>query len=336
MVETFRVAMTASLLLPGPAPVPRKPQRCCEIPATRLAVSGSLRPKLGLLLLAAVLLLSLVFLLVPLLSLPHPDQAPRPLPLAAALLRPGPVMLAPSLLLASTAQHSPTSCQLYTNTSSVTTALSLVSRETVGERCPGVTVLHNSLSSPADRVVISRFLKERGVEAELGEGLSRVVSLDTAVRLPVMNSPVLRPLLAGPAGLVAVRLDLPAGLQVSLFLPQPGAELPLLTWDLVEQLDKAASAPTSLLLPTRLLTTTTALGGLLPSNTAAFQHASLLFSLASRETGHGNKRVDGTGPAGGEKHISPAPTSLVFNRTFGIVLRPAQSDLVIFMGKISP
>lgn len=62
-------------------------RRCMpEIPATRLSVSGSLRPKLGLLLLLVVLVVALVLVAVPvvttLLSSPATPTLPRPLHLA--------------------------------------------------------------------------------------------------------------------------------------------------------------------------------------------------------------------------------------------------------------
>lgn len=85
-----------------------------EIHASRISVSGSLRPKLGLLLLSVVLLVSLVFILVPVITkLQSTDSQSTsypvlPLPLASILSRvslasSSPIILSPSSLLASLA-----------------------------------------------------------------------------------------------------------------------------------------------------------------------------------------------------------------------------------------
>jgi len=92
-----------------------------EIHASRLSVSGSLRPKLGLLILSILLLISLCFVLVPVLSkLPSSSTfSPRDLPLQRLYnelsLKPGrTVLLTPEIILSATTLHnaSASSCGL--------------------------------------------------------------------------------------------------------------------------------------------------------------------------------------------------------------------------------
>ena len=80
-----------------------------EIHASRISVSGSLRPKLGLLILSVVLVVSLCFVLVPVitrLQASHQDDPVRPLPLSSLLTRLSlgssqSVLISPSILLSS-------------------------------------------------------------------------------------------------------------------------------------------------------------------------------------------------------------------------------------------
>ena len=80
-----------------------------EIHASRISVSGSLRPKLGLLILSVVLVVSLCFVLVPVitkLQASHQDDPVRPLTLSSLLTRltlgsSKSVLISPSILLSS-------------------------------------------------------------------------------------------------------------------------------------------------------------------------------------------------------------------------------------------
>jgi len=146
--------------LPTTTHPPRKSVFKClpEIHASRLAVSGSLRPKLGLLLLMVVILVSLCFLLIPLLSKIKLSQSKSPrshnLPLidvfeelnqkASSTILFSPRIVLSSLALLSSSSR-PGVCELLqNNTSSIRMA---------GRVFTGKDVANNVLSCPVDEIV---------------------------------------------------------------------------------------------------------------------------------------------------------------------------------------
>jgi len=159
----------------------RKPAFRClpEIHASRLAVSGSLRPKLGLLLLLVVLLVSLCFILVPLLSklnFSHPKTPHKPtLPLidvfedlshkSSSNILLFSDLIVSSLAMVSSSTTTPLCGVLHRNSSSVTTA-GRVFREkhfSKADDCPGVEEVEVDFKSHKGRETVRDWLKENGV-----------------------------------------------------------------------------------------------------------------------------------------------------------------------------
>jgi len=160
--------------LPTTTHPPRKSVFKClpEIHASRLAVSGSLRPKLGLLLLLVVVLVSLCFLLIPLLSKINLSNSKSPrihnLPLIDVFEElnqktSSTILFSPHIILSSLALLSSSStsgvCEvLQKNTSSIIL---------VGRVFTGVNVANNMLSCPVvkkvqirGKLVVDGLLKE--------------------------------------------------------------------------------------------------------------------------------------------------------------------------------
>jgi len=154
----------------------RKPVFKClpEIHASRLAVSGSLRPKLGLLLLLVVILVSLCFLLIPLLSkitLTH-SKLPQVhgLPLihvfediyhkSSSTILFSPDLLVSSLASVNSLASSPSCGMLHKNTSSTRLSGKIYKRgnDINHATCPGI-----ELFATLGKVEVNRWLKENNV-----------------------------------------------------------------------------------------------------------------------------------------------------------------------------
>jgi len=154
----------------------RKPVFKClpEIHASRLAVSGSLRPKLGLLLLLVVILVSLCFLLIPLLSKITLTRSKLPqvhdLPLigvfeelyqkSSSTILFSSDLLVSSLALASSFTKSPICGVLHKNSSSTRISGKMYKgRNNVNLGvCPGIEVFEIS-----KRAEVSRWIKENNI-----------------------------------------------------------------------------------------------------------------------------------------------------------------------------
>jgi len=177
--------------LPTTAHPPRKSVFKClpEIHASRLAVSGSLRPKLGLLLLMVVILVSLCFLLIPLLSKINLSQSKSPrihnLPLIDVFEElnqkaSSTVLFSPRIILSSLALLSRSSrpgvCEvLQNNTSSIRMA---------GRVFTGRDVANNVQSCPVNEIV-----KVRG-KSLVDEWLKEDSFRDTHKNIHFENMPV--------------------------------------------------------------------------------------------------------------------------------------------------
>jgi len=158
----------------------RKPGFRClpEIHASRLAVSGSLRPKLGLLLLLVVILVSLCFILIPLLS-KISYSSPQTGPIASIPLvslfehfsqsSPSTTLLSPDLLLSSMALFDTSSTShcgyLHKNSSSVMLAgrvfVGMKSKHKSG--CPGIEFEQVDFSTNKGDKRVREWLEENGV-----------------------------------------------------------------------------------------------------------------------------------------------------------------------------
>eukprot|EP00092_Neocalanus_flemingeri_P065923 GFUD01080238.1.p1 GENE.GFUD01080238.1~~GFUD01080238.1.p1 ORF type:complete len:402 (+),score=142.36 GFUD01080238.1:74-1279(+) len=163
----------------------RKPGYRClpEIHASRLAVSGSLRPKLGLLLLLVVVLVSLCFILVPLLSKisfssPKTRNIP-PLPLFSlfehlSVSSPSTILLSPDLILSSLAMVGSSlssNCgELTRNSSSVRLAGRIfmerkrkARQSRLSRNCPGVEEEQVDFRTKQGSARVGDWLQESGV-----------------------------------------------------------------------------------------------------------------------------------------------------------------------------
>ena len=278
-------------------PLPANSKWKClpEIHASRLSVSGSLRPKLGLLLLCIVILVSLCFILVPVISKLQVTTNTRtlsshPLPLSELLTRVSlgsgrPVILSPSILLASLAlvnvsrpSLAPPQCAPrphHTPGTSSTVNISAVVVIKKGRQRPS--------ACSGENITV--------IEAEAGSGEAAAqerVTVTSHVRLEVPGTAAGEQLVvAGMFQLLQrpdytlVQLQLEAGLQLVLVQPRSAA-LPRLSLDMLDP----APAPSSvtLVLPARALQSSLALaphlraaGISLPDNIPVYHEASLQF-----------------------------------------------------------
>jgi len=170
---------------------PRKSVFKClpEIHASRLAVSGSLRPKLGLLLLMVVILVSLCFLLIPLLSKINLSQSKSPrihnLPLIDVFEElnqkaSSTVLFSPRIILSSLALLSssrPGVCEVLQNN---TSSIRMGGRVFTGRD----VVANNELSCPVNEIV-----KVRG-KSLVDEWLKEDRFRDTHKNIHFENMPV--------------------------------------------------------------------------------------------------------------------------------------------------
>jgi len=166
--------------LPTTSHQPRKPVFRClpEIHASRLAVSGSLRPKLGLLLLLVVILVSLCFILIPLLSKINLSSSKTHhipnFPLLDVFedlsqKSSSSILFSSDLILSSLAMVSrPTTSLcgvLHKNSSSVRLLGRVFMGRKVGREktCPGVEVVQVDYKSKKGNAAVREWLKENGV-----------------------------------------------------------------------------------------------------------------------------------------------------------------------------
>ena len=278
-------------------PLPANSKWKClpEIHASRLSVSGSLRPKLGLLLLGIVILVSLCFILVPVISKLQVTTNTRtlsshPLPLSELLTRVSlgssrPVILSPSILLASLAlvnvsrpSLAPPQCAPRPHHTPGTSSSVNIS---------AVVVIKKGRQRPSacsgENITV--------IEAEAGSGEAAAqerVTVTSHVRLAVPGAAAGDQLVvAGMFQLLQrpdytlVQLQLEAGLQLVLVQPRSAA-LPRLSLDMLDP----APAPSSvtLVLPARALQSSLALaphlraaGISLPDDIPVHHEASLQF-----------------------------------------------------------
>jgi len=278
-------------------PLPANSKWKClpEIHASRLSVSGSLRPKLGLLLLGIVILVSLCFILVPVISKLQVTTNTRtlsshPLPLSELLTRVSlgsgrPVILSPSILLASLAlvnvsrpSLAPPQCAPRPHHTPGTSSSVNIS---------AVVVIKKGRPRPSacsgENITV--------IEAEAGSGEAAAqerVTVTSHVRLAVPGAAAEDQLVvAGMFQLLQrpdytlVQLQLEAGLQLVLVQPRSAA-LPRLSLDMLDP----APAPSSvtLVLPARALQSSLALaphlraaGISLPDDIPVHHEASLQF-----------------------------------------------------------
>ena len=156
----------------------RKPAYRCmpEIHASRLAISGSLRPKIGLLLLLIVLIVSLCFLLVPILSKLSISSSKRQhipsFPLLGVFddiskTSSANFVVSPDLIISSIALLTNTSspCGLvHKNSSSVTISGRVFTDREVSKSCPGVIGEQIVIRSENGRSKITKWLNRAGIQ----------------------------------------------------------------------------------------------------------------------------------------------------------------------------
>jgi len=165
--------------LPTTSHQARKPVFRClpEIHASRLAVSGSLRPKLGLLLLLVVILVSLCFILIPLLSKISFSSKTHHIPTFPLLdvfedlsqKSSSSILLSSDLIVSSLAMVStPTTSLcgvLHQNSSSVRLTGRVFLGRKLGEEkhCPGVEVIEVDFKSKKGNAAVGEWFKKNGV-----------------------------------------------------------------------------------------------------------------------------------------------------------------------------
>lgn len=171
--------------LPTTSHQTRKPVFRClpEIHASRLAVSGSLRPKLGLLLLLVVILVSLCFILIPLLSkISFSSSKTHHIPTFPLLdvfedlsqKSSSSILLSSDLIVSSLAMvSSPTTSLcgvLHKNSSSVKLTGRVFLGRNVGKQksCPGVEGVQVDFKSKKGNAAVKEWLKENGVRDTSG------------------------------------------------------------------------------------------------------------------------------------------------------------------------
>lgn len=156
----------------------RKPAYRCmpEIHASRLAISGSLRPKIGLLLLLIVLIVSLCFLLVPILSKLSISSSKRQHIPSFPLLEvfddiskttSANFVVSPDLIISSMALLTNTSspCGLvHKNSSSVTISGRVFTDKEVSNSCPGVIGEQIVIRSENGLSKITKWLNRAGIQ----------------------------------------------------------------------------------------------------------------------------------------------------------------------------